>query len=161
MGLQGNLADLPFQDLISSILRNKRNGHQDKLLVINPPVEGYRATIIFHKGTLYAGWITCKSQIGTVVKYVGDEAINYLLACETGEFMYGGLSPEYVLPERNIFQTYHLRVAEVQSAPPVPVATVGRRAGTTLLSDSRSENAAPARNQTNMLTGLINRFRNS
>lgn len=181
MGLQGNLADLPFQDLVGSVLRNKRNAQQNKMLVVSPPAQGYKATIIFHNGLLHAAWITYKSPIGTVVKYLGDDVIAYLLECEGGDFVLGALAADYTLPERNILQTYPfvptsatasgLPVAPNSPAAPRPTPPkpepkpeqANPRAGATKFLDKSavSAQAATDKNQPKALTGLLNRFRHS
>lgn len=184
MGLQGNLADLPFQDLVGSVLRNKRNAQQNKMLVVCPPAQGYKATIIFHNGLLHAAWITYKSPIGTVVKYLGDDVIAYLLECEGGDFMLGALAADYTLPERNILQNYPFTpvsapapvspVAAIQPATPRPTpakpdpkpAQPNLRAGATKILDKSAVNTPTSatstdKNQPKVLTGLLNRFRHS
>lgn len=100
MSLHGNLADLPFADLIEIATRREQNCiiHFSELAGI--PL--LAATVIVRSGKVYASWIYHKQENSVTTLQEGDNALHALLVCQQATFTLKILTSDYAFPQQNV-----------------------------------------------------------
>lgn len=127
MSLQGNLADLPFEDLLELITRRDS---QAVLRVNDPAGLGTKAVVYVANRELYSACLYRVTQNKTVVDMkCGEDVIHYLLGTSDAQFYFDVLANNEKLPERNISTT----IREIM------LANVFRSAGPNLMTKTPAQ----------------------
>jgi hypothetical protein len=100
MSLQGNLADLPFEDLLGLATRRDNRA---VLRISNLLGATTKAIVYIANRELYAAWLYQTSALNEIVTIKrGEEVIYYLFSCTEAQFCFEVLAETETLPTRNI-----------------------------------------------------------